>query len=226
MAKHGLRGKTRPSFYHIRDKVSRLKHCSFPWFCSSMSLHPAALNHRICPRGLSSTRSALTKHFCSVQDFAVLFSNPLTSKRDGEKSANIPAGDKPRKAPCTRSVFLLFSSSPPPPPRPRLLPHLPASHRPQWAVFRPTALRFQTLSCLSRELAGLQATKYDVNKLDRGSFHICFRPQTRGARGPTHRHAVCTSPAAQSGPGEAGIGRLKGPVREIWRAPSCGHEVQ
>lgn len=60
----------------------------------------------------------------------------------------------------------------------------PHSDSPQWAVFRPTALCFQTLSCLSRELAGLQATKYDVNKLDRGSFHICFRPQTRGARGP------------------------------------------
>lgn len=219
MAKHGLRGKTRPSFYHIQDKVSKPKHCSFPWFCSSMSLNPAALNHRICPRGLSSTRPAHTNTLTlckTYSGFCRPVFKPSYIKARWKNSANIPAGDKPRKAPCTRSVFLLFSSSPPPPPPP-LLPRLPTSDSPQWAVFRPTALRFQTLSCLSRELAGLQATKYDVNKLDRGSFHICFRPQTRGVQGP-HSSTLSAHPRqlrAAQGRRESACGRLKGPVCEI-----------
>lgn len=178
MAKHGLRGKTRPSFHHIWDQVSKLKHCSFLWFSSSMSLNPAALNHHICLRGLSSTRPAHTNTFtlCTTYSgFCRPVFKPFHIKVRRNISAHIPARDKPGKAPYTRSVFLVFSSSPALP-RPSTTttttsdcPPLPTVGR-----VRPTALLFQILSCLSRKLAGLQATKYDVNKLDWGRFHICF----------------------------------------------------
>lgn len=157
-----------------------------------MSLNPAALNHRICPRGLSSTRPAHTNTLTlckTYSGFCRPVFKPSYIKARWKNSVNIPAGDKPRKAPCTRSVFLLFSSSPPPPPPP-LLPHLPTSDSPQWAMFRPTALRFQTLSCLSRELTGLQATKYDVNKLDRGRFFTSASDLKQGERG-AHTAARC-----------------------------------
>lgn len=125
MAKQGLRGKTRPSFHHIWDKVSKPKHCSFHWFCSSMSLNPAALNHHICPRGLSSTHPAHTNTFTLCKTYSG-FCRPvfklLHIKVRRNISTSIPAGDKPGKAPSTSSVFLLLSSSPAlpkqPPPSP------------------------------------------------------------------------------------------------------------
>lgn len=200
MAKHGLWGKTRPSFHHIWDKVSKLKHCSFPWFCSSMSLNPAALNHHICLRGLSSTRPAHTNTFTFCKTYSGFHRpvfRPVHIKVRRNISPGIPAGDKLRKAPYTRSVFLLFSSSPA-------------------GRFRPTALQFQILSCLSRKLAGLQATKHDVNKLDWGSFHICFRPQVRGVQGP-HTSMLSAHPSSQSGSEEAAISN------SVWETSLWAH---
>lgn len=171
-----------------------------------MSLNTAALNHHICLRGLSSTRPAHTNTFTlckTYSGFCCPVFKPFHIKVRRNILPGIPAVDKPRKAPCTRSVFLFFSSSPAPP-RPSATTTSPHPTLAPVGHVRPMALHFQILSCLSRKLAGLHVTKYDVNKLDWGSFHICFRPQVRGARGP-HTSTLSAHPSNQSGSEEAAI---------------------
>lgn len=123
-------GRQGHHFTTMGTKLAHLNIAVFSWFCSSMSLNPAALNHHICLRGLSSTRPAHTNTFTlckTCSGFCRPAFKPSHIKARWNNSPNIPAGDKPRKSPRTRSVFLLFSSPPPTTTSPHLRPS-PVAH--------------------------------------------------------------------------------------------------